>query len=305
MAAAGVVDDLDPAGASSRLRTAGSAGPQARRGAAARVRPRERRRSSTPASTDLPRWLSAGDLLVVNASGTLNAALAATTGDGEALRAAPVDATAGRFLDRGGACARTPGVAALPSRRGLAPRSGLPAGGRATLLAPYPLVGALESTLAAVAGRAVELPDAVRAVSRALRRPDSVRLRDAAVAERRCTRPSSPPSPAAPRCHRRAGPFTPDLVTRLVSRGRADCAARCCTPASPASRITSRPYEEFYRVPRETADRVNAAPTRRPRVVAVGTTVVRALETVTDERGHLSPARVDESRDHARRPLRA
>ena len=33
--------------------------------------------------SDLPRWLSPGDLLVVNASGTLNAAVAATSEDGE------------------------------------------------------------------------------------------------------------------------------------------------------------------------------------------------------------------------------
>jgi S-adenosylmethionine:tRNA ribosyltransferase-isomerase len=42
-----------------------------------------------------------------------------------------------------------------------------------------------------------------------------------------------------------------------------------------------RPYPERYRVPRATAERVNAA----RRVIAVGTTVVRALETVADEDG--------------------
>jgi len=35
--------------------------------------------------TDLPRWLSAGDLLVVNTSGTLNAAVSATAEDREAF----------------------------------------------------------------------------------------------------------------------------------------------------------------------------------------------------------------------------
>jgi S-adenosylmethionine:tRNA ribosyltransferase-isomerase len=45
------------------------------------------------------------------------------------------------------------------------------------------------------------------------------------------------------------------------------------------------PYEEVYRVSPETAERVNAARRGGHRVVAVGTTVVRALETVTDERG--------------------
>jgi len=44
------------------------------------------------------------------------------------------------------------------------------------------------------------------------------------------------------------------------------------------------PYEEFYRVSPETAERVNAARRGGHRIIAVGTTVVRALETVTDER---------------------
>jgi len=48
------------------------------------------------------------------------------------------------------------------------------------------------------------------------------------------------------------------------------------------------PYEEFYRVPAETAERVNAARRAGHRVIAVGTTVVRALETVTDRRGAAS-----------------
>ena len=42
-------------------------------------------------------------------------------------------------------------------------------------------------------------------------------------------------------------------------------------------------------MPRDTAERVNAARRAGHRVVAVGTTVVRALETVTDERGTTSP----------------
>src|SRR4029434_9563260 len=48
------------------------------------------------------------------------------------------------------------------------------------------------------------------------------------------------------------------------------------------------PYEEFYRVSPQTAERVNAARREGYRIVAVGTTVVRALETVSDERGTIS-----------------
>jgi S-adenosylmethionine:tRNA ribosyltransferase-isomerase len=49
------------------------------------------------------------------------------------------------------------------------------------------------------------------------------------------------------------------------------------------------PYEEFYRVPLDTAQRVNAARAAGKKVIAVGTTTVRALETVTDEAGSTHP----------------
>src|SRR5438094_427849 len=45
------------------------------------------------------------------------------------------------------------------------------------------------------------------------------------------------------------------------------------------------PYEEYYRVPPETAHRVNLTRAAGHRVIAVGTTAVRALETVTDTDG--------------------
>ncbi len=47
------------------------------------------------------------------------------------------------------------------------------------------------------------------------------------------------------------------------------------------------PYPERYRVPELTAHAVNSARLRGARVVAVGTTVVRALETVADADGHV------------------
>lgn len=49
------------------------------------------------------------------------------------------------------------------------------------------------------------------------------------------------------------------------------------------------PYEEWYRVPLATAKAVNTARWDGRRVIAVGTTVVRALETVTDEEGMAHP----------------
>ena len=50
-----------------------------------------------------------------------------------------------------------------------------------------------------------------------------------------------------------------------------------------------RPYPERYRVPALTAARVNAHRAAGGRVIAVGTTVVRALETVADAEGRVEP----------------
>src|SRR5918998_527686 len=82
--------------------------------------------------------------------------------------------------------------------------------------------------------------------------------------------------------------FTPELITRLVAGG-IQVAPRTL-PTGVASLEDNEPlYEEFYRVPLETARLVNAARASGRRVVAVGTTVVRALETVTDPAGTTHP----------------
>jgi S-adenosylmethionine:tRNA ribosyltransferase-isomerase len=47
-----------------------------------------------------------------------------------------------------------------------------------------------------------------------------------------------------------------------------------------------RPPEEYYQVSQETAEAVNCAHENGCQVIAVGTTVVRALETVTASEGH-------------------
>jgi S-adenosylmethionine:tRNA ribosyltransferase-isomerase len=85
-------------------------------------------------------------------------------------------------------------------------------------------------------------------------------------------------------------PFTPELVTRLVSSG-IQIAPIVLHTGVASLEDHEPPYEEYYRVSAETAERVNAARRGGRRVVAVGTTVVRALETVTDERGTTSAGR--------------
>ena len=82
--------------------------------------------------------------------------------------------------------------------------------------------------------------------------------------------------------------FTPELMTRLIARGVQFAPLLLHTGVA---RLEDHepPYEEFYRVPLETARQVNAAREAGKRVIAVGTTVVRALETVTDEAGTTHP----------------
>jgi S-adenosylmethionine:tRNA ribosyltransferase-isomerase len=83
-------------------------------------------------------------------------------------------------------------------------------------------------------------------------------------------------------------PFTAELVTRLVTRG-VEIAPLVLHTGVSSLESHEPPYEEYYQVPRRTAERVNAARRSGGRVIAVGTTVVRALETVTDETGTTHP----------------
>ncbi len=82
--------------------------------------------------------------------------------------------------------------------------------------------------------------------------------------------------------------FTPDLLNRLAARGVQVVPLILHTGVASLEEHEP-PYEEFYRVPLETARAVNAAHAADRRVVAVGTTVVRALETVTDAEGRTHP----------------
>lgn len=85
-----------------------------------------------------------------------------------------------------------------------------------------------------------------------------------------------------------ARPFTPGVVVELVRRGVAIAPIVLHTGVSSLEGHEA-PYPERYRVPRSTAALVNATRAGGGRVVAVGTTVVRSLETTTDERSVTHP----------------
>jgi S-adenosylmethionine:tRNA ribosyltransferase-isomerase len=82
--------------------------------------------------------------------------------------------------------------------------------------------------------------------------------------------------------------FTPELITRLVANGVRVVPLILHTGVA-SLEDDEPPYEEFYRVPPETAAAINAARAAGRRIIAVGTTVVRALETVTDRDGSTHP----------------
>lgn len=91
-------------------------------------------------------------------------------------------------------------------------------------------------------------------------------------------RPGSAEMPSAAR------PFTHGLVTRLVSAGVAVAPLTLHTGLS-SQETGEAPQPERFSVPASTARLVNAVRAGGGRVVAVGTTVTRALESAVDEAG--------------------
>lgn len=236
---------------------------------------------------DLPEYLEPGDLLVINTSGTLSAALAATRVDGAALELhLSTQLPAGLWIVE----------PRQPTERASAPFAGaiageilrLPAGASATLLAPYHQepIGAPAAPSRLWIAR-LSLPEPLLPYLARHGFP----IRYGYVARQwpieayqtvYATEPGSAEMPSAGRA------FTPELITRLVAAGVAIAPLLLHTGVA-SLESHEPPYEEFYRVPLDTARQVNAARAAGRRVVAVGTTVVRALETVTDQDGTAHP----------------
>lgn len=73
--------------------------------------------------------------------------------------------------------------------------------------------------------------------------------------------------------------FTPELIVRLLTKGVQIVPLLLHTGVA-SLEADERPYEEYYRISAGTADSVNLAREQGRRIIAVGTTVVRALEGV-------------------------
>jgi S-adenosylmethionine:tRNA ribosyltransferase-isomerase len=231
---------------------------------------------------DLPDLLSPGDLLVVNTSATLPAAIGARRRDGRAVRvhaAMPAPGLPGRhrwLLEL-----RTPDGRS-PVRDGRAgERLELDGGIACELLAPY--AGEARLWLARF-GEDVVLEDHLRRHGRPIRYGYVARewpLTDYQTVF--ATEPGSAEMPSAGR------PFTPRLVARLAAAGVLIAPVLLHTGVSSPERHET-PYPERFRVPPATARLVDAVHGWGGRVVAVGTTVVRALETAAAEDGTVQAA---------------
>ncbi|MGN6809308.1 MAG: S-adenosylmethionine:tRNA ribosyltransferase-isomerase [Thermomicrobiales bacterium] len=236
---------------------------------------------------DLDRLLEPGALVVVNTSGTLAAALPATRTDGQALELhLSTRLPAGLWLVE----VRQPGGGAtLPFREIVAGETlRLPADGAATLHTPYtPGDGRVVVTPARLWVATLQLPQTLEAYLTRHGRP----IRYGYVRDDwplnyyqtvYVTEYGSAEMPSAGRA------FTPDVITRLVARGVRIAPLLLHTGVA-SLEDHEPPYEEFYCVPRPTARLVNMTRADGGRIIAVGTTVVRALETVTDEAREAHP----------------
>src|SRR4051794_13057457 len=223
---------------------------------------------------DLPQFLDEGDLVVVNTSGTLAAALDALGVDGTPLvvhlsqRLAdeqwlielrrPNDrATEPWFDDAPGFDLSLLGGGLVHLLRRFDGSTRLWV---ATLELPQPVL-----TYLAVHGRPIRYGYVTR--DWPLDVYQNVYARE----------PGSAEMPSAGR------PFTPELVTRLVAKGVGIAPLVLHTGVS-SLEANEHPYPEWYRVSPSTAARINDTRANGGKVVAIGTTVVRALETVVDPR---------------------
>jgi len=238
----------------------------------------------------LPDHLQAGDLVVVNNSGTVGAAIDVTIAADEPHGAFPIDAVLHVSSPLPGDLWMVEPRTKLPngSTRPLAlPDHQLVAhqtGGRDRrlfhLLRPAPDSARLWM---AVAADGINVAGTLRSAGRPIRY--SYVSDDWPLAAYQTVFSEEPGSAEMPSAAR---PFTADVVTRLVSRGVGVAPITLHTGVS-SLEGDERPYAERFRVPAATAAAVNTTHLGGGHVIAIGTTVVRTLETVTDERGVTHP----------------
>ncbi|MFF4426918.1 S-adenosylmethionine:tRNA ribosyltransferase-isomerase [Streptomyces sp. NPDC001549] len=243
-------------------------------------------RVSLHAFRELPGLLRAGDVLVVNTSATLAAAVDARLG-GEDLVV--------HFSTRGYDSRWAVELRAPDGGGTTRPRAGGPAGEVLELPGGHRLT--LEEPLAAGADRLWwarpspapgGVPGLLRAYGRPIRYAYTERDQPVSAYQTVFAVPAADGSGSAemPSAGR---PFTAELVARLVSRG-VQFAPLVLHTGVASQEAHEPPYPERYEVSATTAGLVNAARAAGGRVIAVGTTAVRALESAADARGRVRPA---------------
>ena len=223
----------------------------------------------------LPHHLDAGDLVVINTSGTLPAAVDGLAPDGTRV---VVHLSTQLDGDRWVVEPRRPDGRATARWTGAAPPPVVAIGEGATITLEAPYLG---SDRLWIARLALPLPTLtwLAVHGRPIRygyvdRPWPVTAYQNVYA----TEPGSAEMPSAGR------PFTPELIMRLVAKGVGVSPLVLHTGVA-SIEADELPYPERVHVPAVTAERVNATRAAGRRVVAVGTTVVRALESAGDDDG--------------------
>ncbi|MGN6171169.1 MAG: S-adenosylmethionine:tRNA ribosyltransferase-isomerase [Solirubrobacteraceae bacterium] len=226
---------------------------------------------------DLPELLRSGDLLVVNTSATLPAAVPGRRADGSKVRvhfSTPVPAH--------GPCWRVVEVRSADGSAPLRGRAGerivLAGGAELEVAAPY-LAGP-RLVIARLQGTESVEPYLDRH-GEPIRYGHGRRSFPIDTYQNVYARtPGSSEMPSAGR------PFTASLIARLIAAGVLIAPLTLHCGVSSPERHES-PFPEQYEVPRSTAALIEAAHGWGGRVIAVGTTVVRALETVARGDGTL------------------
>jgi S-adenosylmethionine:tRNA ribosyltransferase-isomerase len=241
---------------------------------------------------ELARFLEPGDLLVVNTSATINAALPAwrarPRADERILVHLSTPLPDGHWLielRRISGPAKTPLLDAKPGER-----LRLAGDGQVMLLAPFqpqsPTRVRLWIAELNIPGSVGEYTTRFGSPIRYgyVREPWPLDYYQTMFADE----PGSAEMPSAGRA------FTPGLTGRLQQRGVRIAPIVLHTGVGSLD-AGERPYPERYRVPAATAQAVNNTRVANRRVIAVGTTVVRALETCvgTDERVHANTGWTD------------
>ena len=231
---------------------------------------------------DLPRFLAPGDLLVVNTSATLAAALPAQRAGGRA-----VTVHLSNQLDNGTWLVELRQGQAAPRRLSDGVPGEvitLPGGGSVTLLQPYPDPAATRIWEAAVTTGDGPVHGYLARHGQPIRYsyvPGRWPLTAYQTVFARS--PGSAEMPSAAR------PFTADLVTRLIAAGVVIAPITLHTGVA-SLEAGEAPLPEWFEVPQPTADLVNLTRAAGRRVIAAGTTCTRALESaVAGSAGQAGP----------------